>query len=321
MTRETGEALRGAAVDWHVRIADGGVETWEAFTLWLEADPAHANAYDAVAALDDEAGAAVAAALLPPPALHAANDAGPPVRRRWLAGGGAIAAMVALAVTLGPRVWPGRDLYRVESAPGVVRSIVLASGDTITLNGGSSVMLDRKNLRYASLERGEAAFGITHDASAPFMVEAGDERIQDVGTVFNVARGDDGVRVAVAEGSVVYNPGREAVRLRAGEALRDPGGTAPVVLARVDPSGVAAWRKGRLSYADAPFSLIASDLARATGFAVHVAPSLAGRQFSGTIRLGADRAALMADVARLLDVEARHGPDGWTLAPRPRAAP
>ena len=139
------------------------------------------------------------------------------------------------------------------------------------------------------------------------------------GTVFNVARGDDGVRVAVASGMVLYNPGREAVRLGAGDALSDAGGSSPIVLAKVDPANVGAWRSGRLSYDNAPLSRIAADLARATGQRVRIAPALAGRQFSGTIRLNPDRAVLFADVAQLLDVEALRGNGGWTLVARPRA--
>ena len=88
--------------------------------------------------------------------------------------------MLAVAVAVGSQLRSGRDLYEISSAPGATRSIIVASGDTITLNGGSSVMLDRKDVRFASLERGEASFGITHDPARPFIVEIGDERIQDV---------------------------------------------------------------------------------------------------------------------------------------------
>ncbi len=316
MTAETQEALRGEAIGWHLRVADGSVEDWEAFTAWLGANPAHVRAYDAIEMLDAEA-TAVAAAL--PPALVAANDDMPVTSRKWWLGGSAVAAMLAVAVMFGAQGFPGHDLYKVTSPPGATRTILLASGDTITLNGDSTVVLDHKNLRFASLEHGEASFGIRHDPANPFIVEVGDERIQDVGTVFNVARGEDGVRIAVAQGAVLYNPGREAVHLGAGEALSDPGGVSPVVLARVDPADVGSWRSGRLSYDDAPLSRVASDLSRATGQRVRLAPALAARQFSGTIRLNADRAALFADVAHLLDVEARHSNDGWTLVARPRA--
>lgn len=318
MTAETGEALRGEAIGWHLRIADGSLEDWEAFTAWLEASPENGRAYDRIEALDAEAGGAVAAAL--PPALVAANDDTPvPVRRRWL-GGAAVAASVALAVLVGTQLVPGRDLYRVESAPGAIRSVVLASGDSITLNGDSSVMLDRRNVRFASLERGEASFAVTHNPDAPFVVEVGDERIQDVGTEFNVTRGADGVQLAVAKGVVLYNPGREAVRLQAGQALQDPGGSGAIVLARVDPANVGSWRSHRLSYDGAPLQRVTADLSRATGQRIRIAPALAMRPFSGTIRLPADGDIVVDDVAQLLGTQARRDGDGWTLVARPRAA-
>jgi len=318
MTNEAAEALSDAAIGWHLRLADGSGEDWEAFTAWLEQSPAHASAYDAIEALDAEAGAVVAAAV--PPSLVAANDDTPVRSRLWWFGGAAVAASVAGAMLLGSQGLPGREVYRIESRPGQTRHVVLASGDTITLNGDSRVMLDRRNVRFAALERGEASFGITHDAAAPFLVEVGDDRIQDVGTEFNVARGEDGVRVAVAKGVVVYNPGREAVRLGAGQVLSDPGGDGAVVLTRVDPANVGAWRSGRLSYDAAPLSQVAVDLSRATGQRVRVAPALADRRFSGTIRISASRDVLFGDLAQMLGAEARREHDGWTLVARPRAA-
>ena len=152
------------------------------------------------------------------------------------------------------------------------------------------------------------------------MVEVGTDRIRDVGTSFNVIRTVEGTRVAVAEGSIVYNPQAEAVRLVAGQSLRDPGANAPLVLARIDPGSVGAWRHGRLSFEETPLSTVAADLARSTGEIVRVDPKLAGQQFTGTVQLTPDHAALFADVARLLAVEVRREDGGWTLAAQASAA-
>ena len=44
------ETIREQAAAWAVRTGDAAFEDWEAFTLWLEQDSAHARAYDEVMA-------------------------------------------------------------------------------------------------------------------------------------------------------------------------------------------------------------------------------------------------------------------------------
>jgi transmembrane sensor len=322
MTAERQKALRDAAVSWHLRTADGSVEDFEAFVAWLEADPAHAAAYDAVETALDEAALVIVEATPPEvaPLYVAANDDAPPAARRWWAGGGAAAAAaLVLGVTFSPSLMQQSEAYHVATTAGRTQRITLPSGDRIALNGDSRITLDRKNSRYAQLDRGEALFTIIHDPSAPFEVRVGDERIQDVGTVFNVARGSGGVRVAVAEGSVLYNPDREAVTLVAGQSLVDPGSGGTIQRSDADPATVGGWREGRLSYTAAPLSVVVADLARAIGEPVTLDPTLIAQRFSGTIRVDPDRVRMFDDLSELLKVRARHGASGWTLAAGDRA--
>ncbi|MGK3796933.1 FecR/PupR family sigma factor regulator, partial [Enterococcus faecium] len=78
------------AIAWHVRQADMSADDWEAFTLWLEADPAHAATFDRVAVQNRM----IAGDMFVAP--RAANDDAPlPGRRRgWFAGGAVAAALV-----------------------------------------------------------------------------------------------------------------------------------------------------------------------------------------------------------------------------------
>jgi len=319
MTAERRDALRAEAIRRHVLIADGTADDWESFVAWLGADPAHAQAYDEIEAADEIAGLAIVQAVSATPI--AANDDVPVTARRWWLGGGVAAvAALALAVGFGPGLQQRSDPWQVATGAGETRTITLQSGDRIALNGGSSVLLDRNNPRYAKLEQGEAAFTITHDPNAPFVVHVGEQRIEDVGTVFNVTRDLQGLRVAVAEGSVIYDPDGAAVTLGAGQSLSDPGGNGAILRSAVDPASVGAWRDGRLSYTAAPLSLVAVDLARATGEAIGLDPALADRRFTGTIRIDPNRDRLFADLSQLLDVSATRGDKGWTLAARKRAA-
>ena len=42
------DAIVDQAIAWHLRLAHASDDNWMAFTAWLEADPAHAAAYDRI---------------------------------------------------------------------------------------------------------------------------------------------------------------------------------------------------------------------------------------------------------------------------------
>lgn len=318
MTPDSGPSLRDQATEWHVRIAGGSAGDWEAFIAWLEADPAHQTAFDAVEMAVAEADEALHDMARPHhanPVPEAANDEpANPSRRWWI--GGALAASLAFVVAIGSNALFGSDPYQVMTGPGQTQTVTLPSGDRIALNGETRLTLDRKNPRYASLDQGEAVFTIRHDPSDPFVLYMGDNRVEDVGTVFSAAHGGEGIRVSVAEGAVLYNPDSEAVTLTAGRALHDAGGTSPIVVSTIDPSAVGAWQRGRLSYSGAPYSAVAADLGRAIGQRVILDPALAGRQFTGTIRIDQPEAQLFTDIDALLGVTSVHDKAGWRLAVR-----
>lgn len=317
MTNDGGaRALREQAIKWHLRIAEGTGADWDAFADWVAEHPDHLLAYEEIEAVDDDARAALL--NLPANAISAANDDAPPSLRRWWYGGAA--ASIALAVGLGPTLMQNDDRYEIMTLPGQRQQVKLGSGDRIILNGDTRIALDRSRPRFAALEKGEAVFSVRHDPAAPFEVQVGEGQIRDVGTVFNVARGSDGVRVAVAEGTVIYNPHREAVRLASGDALHDPVGKGAFIRSRLDPETVGTWRAGRLTYAGVPLRLVAIDLGRATGERVRVAPGLAGQRFSGTIRIDTDHQRLFDDLTARLGVLASRDRGGWMIAPHRHVA-
>jgi transmembrane sensor len=303
----TSEDRRAEAITWHIRLRDDPSADWAAFTMWLEGDPARSDAYDAVALADAGLGAAVATRAGP----VAANDDRPRAFVRSFAWIGAVAALLLVAVL----AWPlfGTARYTVVAAAGEQRSIALDGGGRIVLNGGSAVELDRKDKRYARLDRGEALFDIRHDAAAPFELAIGGSRVRDAGTRFNAVRTDAAIRIEVAEGAVLYNPDREAVRLTAGQALTDPEGTGPAVVTRKAPESIGGWRRGQLSYRQEALSTVAADLARTLGVTVTVDPAIAAQTFTGTIKVDRDQRRLFARLETVLNVEAHKEGSGWHL--------
>jgi len=303
--------IEDEALDWVIRLRDPGFANWEEFEAWMSVAPDHADAYHAMAIAEQDIAEILAT---PGPKPLIVNTPAPVMPRRsrrgWL--GGAVAA--SLAVVTGYAVVSTRaDPYQVETQPGERRSVTLADGSTIALNGGTRLTLDRRDPRLATLDRGEAVFTVAHDDADPFEVKVGDDRLVDVGTRFNVVRADGRTEVQVAEGAVVYNPRAEAVRLDAGHSLRVMDGDAAVQLGAVAPGDVASWREGRLIYDGQTMTEVAAQLTRYTGQTVRAAPEVAERRFRGILSLG-DRNDV-ADLAPILGVKVRRSGSGWVLAP------
>lgn len=297
------------ALAWVIRTRDPEFADWEGFTLWLESDPAHAAAYDRLSLADD----AVPALLPDAPAVpRPANDPGDRGWRpwRWI-GGGAIAAVLLALVSI--TIFPRSDPYSITTAPGEQREIALADGTRIALNGDTHLRLDHHNPRFAALDRGEAVFTVTHDASDPFRVTVGQAVFEDAGTIFNITRAAGVTRIGVSEGEVIYNPRAEAISLPAGRALRSEDGAGKVVVSAVSPQAVASWRQGRLMYDNAPLSDIAGDIARSIGVPVRAAPAAAAMRFTGTVMVDRDAARFFSTAAPLLGVKAERTNGEWLL--------
>ena len=303
------------AIGWVVRLRDAGAEDWEAFTAWLEADPAHQAAYEEAALADlDAAELAPAPRPVQPAWTPAAEPIQRPNRRRFLGwGAGAMAAAVAglVAYTTIPA---GAALYAVETGPGQHRRVDLADGSHIDLNGATRLRLDRNNARFASLEQGEALFTVVHDADHPFEVEAAGARMRDMGTTFNVVAEHGAVEIGVAEGRVLFDPQGAAVDLSPGMSLRRAAANARPVVMRTEPDAIGGWRAGRLSYRSATVEQVAGDLSRNLGVTVRASPSVARQAFTGVIMLDPDKGTAVRRAASLLGVSASRSGDGWILA-------
>ncbi|WP_272799380.1 FecR family protein [Sphingobium sp. AntQ-1] len=300
------------ALGWVVRTRDPDFADWDGFTAWLEADPAHASAYDAMMLADSELDS-----ILPPEPVVmpvAANDPGVRTRRplRWI-GGGAIAA--ALVATVSIAVLNRSDIYSVTTRPGETRVIALDDGTTVELNGGTTMRFDRKDARFAALDMGEAAFTVRHDAANPFRVTVGDTVFEDAGTIFNIVHTDAATRIGVSEGKVIYNPQAEAIALPAGRALAEDAQGLRVM--DIAPAAVASWRQGRLVYANAAVGDISQDIGRSLGVTLTVTPGARAMRFTGTIRLDRDPALFFAQAAPLMGLTAVRRGDGWLLQEGP----
>ncbi len=166
-------------------------------------------------------------------------------RRRARAGTAACAALLAAAL------WVADPAYRtdhVTAAAGQPATQVLADGSEIELDRGSRVDVAwHLRSRRLTLAAGEALFRVAHGPRA-FTVQAGDTRVRDIGTVFDVRRHDGSTRVVVLEGAVEVSAGGGTRRVGANQRVDVPDGGAPSAASRVDAERITAWRRGKLSF-------------------------------------------------------------------------
>jgi transmembrane sensor len=318
--------LREQAVHWAVLTGDPQFDDWDGFTAWLEADPAHALAYDqvsaAVADVADVAEASQAAQAAEPqpaaePAAEPANDNPdlPPgqyrlPRRAWL--GGAIAASLAIVAAIGLLRQGSGSVY--TTAPGELEVIALDDGSTVTLAGNTRLVLRGDDRREAQLEHGQALFDLRFKGGRPFEVAAGEDTMRDIGTVFEVRRLNKATAVTVAEGAVLFDPAGRRITVNPGEGLTRRDGSDRIERARLPGTAVGEWREGRQSFRDATLGDVAAMLSAATGQRFTVASNAAEMRVSGSVMLDPIRRD-PASLGPLLGVTARAEGESWVLEP------
>lgn len=311
------DLMQQAAVDWFVRLqGDADVETWTAFQAWLEADPAHARAYDEVEGLwvdlDETAQpAAVEDAPTGNVVSFVPRAAKPRRMGVWFGAAGAIAAALAVAVALPTLLKP--DFTDYSTQRGETRVVALADGSRLTLGGATTLRVRlTRGERDVAMVDGEAAFDVAHEPARPFVVTAGDREVRVLGTEFNILSHADRLAVTVRRGLVAVSGNGESVRLAKGQQLTRTKGAAPSRVGKVDPNGAFAWSKGQLVYRDATLTEVVSDLNRYVSTPIRVDPSAASMKFSGVLSID-EEAAMIRRLELFAPVVSRRGPNEIVL--------
>lgn len=307
MSNDLNAAIEAQATDWVIRQRDPDFADWARFTDWLEQDPRHLETYDIAASMDVDLDRLPAPRttniVLPAPARRPV-----PTRRVWL--GGAVAAMLVGVISFS--FFDG-SRTRIETVAGEHRTVNLADGSRIEINGATVLELDEDHIRFARLESGEAMFHVVHRKGDPFTVLAGDAELVDLGTTFNVVRRDNGTSVAVSEGIVVFNPDRENVRIDAGKSIDSRDGAGRPQVQDIDVQSVGGWRTGQLVYSGTSLAEVAKDLNRTTGMIISVSANVGSLPFRGALLVGDDQDRMIEDLTALAGIRAEKTADGWLL--------
>ena len=270
---------RDAAAAWFARERSGRMSPKEhhAMQAWLDADPAHRTEYALLERLWTTTGQAGHNRLremagLPPPPRSAGTRSRRAMLGWTLAGAGALAAG-----TLGVGLrWQSPPAFEqtLQSAHGQRRSVRMPDDSLIDLNTDTQAIVRYyADAREIELERGEASFSVTADASRPFIVRAGRAVVRVTGTRFNVRRLDDATEVAVSAGAVevradtlafwrreTLGPGQGLVATRDGLSAVNA----------VDVAAVTAWRDGRIVFNNTPLPRAVAELNRYAPFVIRL---------------------------------------------------
>ncbi|MHC8304307.1 FecR family protein [Pseudomonas sp. PB3P13] len=284
------------------------------FSHWLQADPAHAQAY-AQAQVVWELTEAPARTLADEEAsalqdfLDAINQSRRNNVRRW-SGALAMAACLLLMIGIGAGWQPSRGIDDLGadyvSAPGEIRTFTLADQSQVTLDADSAIAVDfNGGARHVQLRRGAAFFSVTH-SNEPFVVDAEKGQARVLGTQFEVRLQPRGAQVTVLSGrvAVTSDPQSQPQILHAGEQVAYANGTAQTRHA-VDSESQLAWRQGWLNYYKATLAEVVEDLRRYyPGRIVLLDDEMAARRVSGSFP-GKDPQAVLSSLQGVLGFE-RH---------------
>jgi transmembrane sensor len=262
------------------------------FSHWLQADPAHAEAY-AQAQVLWELSESPARTLADEDAfalqgyLNAINQSRRHSMRRW-SGALAMAACLLLMIGLGAGWQPARWIDDLGadyvSAPGEIRTVTLADQSQVTLDADSAISVDfSRGERHVQLRRGAGFFSVTHTGD-PFVVDAEQGQAKVLGTQFEVRLQPQGAQVTVLSGRVGVTAKKyaEPQILTAGQQLAYGEGAAEKLHA-VDSEAQLAWRQGWLNYYKATLAEVVQDLGRYyPGRIVLLNDELAARRISGS---------------------------------------
>jgi len=220
------EALAAEAADWYARLRSENLSEIDAarFRTWLAGDPARRREFEAISGFWDE----LAVLEDTPEVLEArksiaARRAGSAeqmpaalsTRRRGVISMGwwaSAAAMMLAAVAVWFVAPLGSDPNRYATGVGEQRTVPLADGSVVTLNTATEILLHYSaRARAVELVSGQANFEVAKDAARPFVVSAGGGSVRAVGTVFDVYRSGNQVKVTLIEGKVAVRPGPTAI--------------------------------------------------------------------------------------------------------------
>lgn len=263
---------------------------FEEFDDWLHANPEHLSAWAQVNRAWSAIEQPSTAAHWPAPAQVVALK---PVRHNRAMLAAACVCVVALGAA-----WLNNPDWQADyhTGTGETRVVQLADGSRLTLAAQSAVDVDYSGkTRQITLRSGEALFDVVHDPRRPFQVDADQVVVRVLGTSFDVARNDAGIKIEVREGAVGVNSNGTPYRLGAGQRLWLDANQGSVQQTAISPDEVATWVSGQQFFENATVAEVVEQLRKyQRGWIVISDDALAQKRVTGLYDLRDTQRALQA---------------------------
>lgn len=169
--------------------------------------------------------------------------------------------------------------------------LTLADGTIAWLNAASSITFPTA---FTGKERsvtmtGEAYFEVKHNANQPFKVKAGNQTIEDLGTIFNINAYLDEpfIKTTLVEGKVGITQDAKHITLSPGQQYEN---------GHVEPANIEqalAWKNGLFSFKDADLKTVMRQLGRWYDVEVVFSAGVPDERFEGEIDRNLNLAAVL----------------------------
>lgn len=275
-------------------------ETESAFRQWLATTPNAQDLFDEATEVWEMIPSAVQ--RRPTPSFHQ-------LMSRRTTAVVAAAAVIVLVILGGFFAISARPIM-FETQTGEQRTLTLADDSKVTLNTNTRLSVTySRSRRYIQLERGEALFQVAHDASRPFVVETGTQRVTALGTVFLVRSDPSIMQVALFSGKVELRPTDSsttpyAMILKPGERATVRERLTPIV-DRPASDVITAWQRQEIVFSGVTLSEAINELNRYSRLQIVVADSgIASLKVAGVFQTG-DSEAFAKNIARIYGLKIR----------------
>lgn len=142
----------------------------------------------------------------------------------------------------------------------------LSDGTLVWLNASSSITYPtvfKSNQRQVTVT-GEAYLEVSHRAAQPFIVKAGKEEVEVLGTSFNINAYPDetAIRTTLIEGAVRIIRDKESLLLKPGEQSQESLESPITLIKDANVEAVMAWRNGLFNFDGADLKTVLRQLSR-----------------------------------------------------------
>jgi len=301
--------IRAEASSWLAQLETGNLDHADVAILreWVRRSPKHINELRRLARLSGElnvltemSGAMNEAAEFHHPIVRKHSSSPLP----WIAFAGCMALVVlSFAWFFAPDVVEPQAL---ATNVGEYEEYLLEDGSMIALNTNSRLIVDYSDqVRSVVMQSGEALFTVAKDPERPFVVQAGTQRVEAVGTAFLIRLDDAQVEVSVTEGRVRLSNESEVgptpdtaqpepIQLEMGQSMKvhlssQEQETAVKIqpVSDVELRRKLAWREGLLDFHQTALNEVVVEIGRHTGLEIVIADAALGaREFDGLFRVG-----------------------------------